>query len=45
MLTPKAVDLTHLARCRNQLLEWNDMHNFKGLTMTIQWAGVARHDS
>jgi hypothetical protein len=32
MLTPKAVNLTHLARHCNQLLEWNDMHNFKGLT-------------
>jgi hypothetical protein len=45
MLTPKALDLTHLAQHRNQLLEWNDMHNFKGLMMMNQWGGVARHNS
>jgi hypothetical protein len=45
MLTPKALDLAHLAQHRNQLLEQNDMHNFKGLTMMIQWGGVAPHVS
>jgi hypothetical protein len=39
MLTPKAVNLTHLARRCNKHLEWNDMHNFKGLTTTIQMGG------
>jgi hypothetical protein len=39
MLTLKAIDLTHLAQLRNQVLEQNDMHSFKGLTMTIQREG------
>jgi hypothetical protein len=31
--------LTHLARRRNELLERNDMDNFKGLTTMIQRGG------
>jgi hypothetical protein len=37
MLTPKALDLTPPAH--NQYLEWNDMHNLKGLMMMIQRGG------
>jgi hypothetical protein len=41
MLTPKALDLTHLAQHHNQLLEQNGMYNYKGLMMTIQRGMVA----
>jgi hypothetical protein len=33
---PQSSDLTHLARHHNHLLEQNDMHKFKGLTIKIQ---------
>jgi hypothetical protein len=37
-MTPKVLDLTHLARRRKELLEWNDMHKFKGLMTKIRLA-------
>jgi hypothetical protein len=35
----KLLTLTPLVRCRNHLLEWNDMHKFKGLMMMIKRGG------
>jgi hypothetical protein len=43
-MTPKVLDLTHLARRHKELLERKDMHKFKGLMMNIRLAKDGEHN-